>query len=66
MMPSPPVLIVDDDPDIRETLSDLLLFEGYDVESAARAQRPLNRSARSALALPCWISNCPIWTGCRS
>lgn len=32
-MSMPPVLIVDDDPDIRETLSDMLTFEGYDVES---------------------------------
>ncbi len=32
---TPPVLIVDDDPDTRETLSDLLVSEGYDVQSVA-------------------------------
>src|SRR5579884_721885 len=32
-MPAPSVLIVDDNPDIRDSLSDMLIHEGYAVES---------------------------------
>lgn len=35
------VLIVDDDPDIREVLSDLLTTEGFSVASASNGERAL-------------------------
>lgn len=35
------VLIVDDDPDIREVLSDLLTSEGFSVASASNGERAL-------------------------
>ncbi|MGZ9190588.1 MAG: PAS domain S-box protein, partial [Nitrospira sp.] len=36
-----PILIVDDDPDIRESLSDMLSHEGYAVQSAATGNEAL-------------------------
>ncbi len=38
------ILIVDDDPDIRESLGDMLLHEGYLVESAASGEDALHQA----------------------
>lgn len=38
------ILIVDDDPDIRESLGDMLLHEGYIVESAASGEEALHQA----------------------
>jgi CheY-like chemotaxis protein len=40
---SPTVLVVDDDPDILEALSDILQAEGYGVERARNGQEALDR-----------------------
>jgi CheY-like chemotaxis protein len=48
------ILVVDDDRDIRETLGDILLHEGYQVELAengARALELIRRGPRPALVL---------------
>ena len=37
------ILIVDDDPDIRDALGECLRYEGYDVHSAADGQDALDR-----------------------
>jgi len=44
-MPSPrgDVLIVDDDPDIRDAVGECLRYEGYDVHSAADGRAALDR-----------------------
>ncbi|MGW4064191.1 response regulator transcription factor [Amycolatopsis sp. NPDC004747] len=39
------LLVVDDDPDVRESLRDSLEFEGYAVETAADGERALRRLA---------------------
>jgi PAS domain S-box-containing protein len=41
-----PILIVDDDPDIRESLSDMLSHEGYMVQSAATGNDALQHAKR--------------------
>ena len=41
-----PILIVDDDPDIRESLSDMLSHEGYAVQSAATGNEALQHAKR--------------------
>ena len=45
MPPNPrwDVLIVDDDPDIRDAVGECLRYEGYDVHSAADGRDALNR-----------------------
>jgi DNA-binding response OmpR family regulator len=43
MLPSPPVLIVEDDPEVREALRRLLSDEGYEVTTAAEGQEGLER-----------------------
>lgn len=45
MAPNPrrDVLIVDDDPDIRDAVGECLRFEGYDVHSAADGKDALDR-----------------------
>ena len=37
-----PILIVDDDPDIRETFADALRFEGYTVEAAENGREAVD------------------------
>jgi DNA-binding NtrC family response regulator len=43
----PPVLIVDDDPDIRESLTDMLGHEGYLVHSAASGTEALQQAKQT-------------------
>lgn len=48
-----PILIVDDDPDLRELMSDLLASHGYAVETAADGQEALDylHSSRASPSL---------------
>ena len=48
------LLVVDDDPSIRETLADILHDEGYTVMTAANGQDALS-SLRASAAQPCVI-----------
>ncbi|MET0515087.1 MAG: PAS domain S-box protein [Nitrospiraceae bacterium] len=41
-----PILIIDDDPDIRESLGDMLVHEGYDVQSVPDGTEALQRVRR--------------------
>ena len=45
------ILIIEDDPDIREVIQDLLLMEGYDVQVAEQGREGLDLLT-SALVLP--------------
>ena len=52
--PDGPILVVDDEPVIRETVAELLRFEGYRVETAqdgADALRVMERASPSAVLL---------------
>ena len=46
---SPSLLIVDDDPDIRHALQDLLEHEGYLVQSVSTGQEALARVTANAM-----------------
>lgn len=46
MAASPKVLVVDDDPGIRETMLDILSLEGYEVEVAECGERAVELSSR--------------------
>ena len=48
-----PILLVEDDMDIRQTLADLLALEGYRVEAAANGAEALARLAE--MDAPCLI-----------
>ena len=59
-MASAPVLVVDDEPDIRQTVKEILEDEGYVVDW--RRMRPRQRARRGARSVPTWccsISGCP-------
>ncbi len=45
------LLVIDDEPEIRETLQSLLLTEGYSVESAASGEEGLQRAAEKPVDL---------------
>ena len=45
MTTRPQLLVVDDEPGIRESLSSILKDEGYDVESVASAEEALERAS---------------------
>jgi two-component system, sensor histidine kinase and response regulator len=51
--PARTVLVVDDEPDLRETLGEVLQDEGYTVELASNGQEALN--LLPALARPCAV-----------
>jgi CheY-like chemotaxis protein len=54
LTPGPPILVVDDDTDLRETLGELLSEEGYDArlfENGRRALEFLRRGERPKLIL---------------
>jgi CheY-like chemotaxis protein len=50
---APSVLVVEDDPDIRETLSEVLSAEGYDVTAAANGREALDKLG--VMHRPCMI-----------
>jgi two-component system, chemotaxis family, chemotaxis protein CheY len=50
-----PILLVDDDPEIRSALTDLLTIAGYGVLEAANGQEALDLLGRPDEPLPCLI-----------
>ncbi len=52
---SDPVLVVDDDPDIREAVQDILSFEGYTVVQADNGREALELLSRRQPVRPCII-----------
>ena len=57
------ILVVDDDPDILETLSDFLDFEGYLVETATNGAEALQAVERAQPALVLLDMRMPILDG---
>jgi len=55
--PSRPILVVEDEPDIRDAVSDLLELEGYAVQTASNGQEALEllEDAQEAESRPCLI-----------
>jgi CheY-like chemotaxis protein len=58
------VLVVDDDPGIRESMTDLLHTKGYSVLQAENGQRALDilKKIRTSHVWWCWIWQCRSWT----
>ena len=54
----PPVLVVDDDPSIRTTVSDVLDLEGYDVVTAANGAGARERPEKDIRSSCCSICGC--------
>ena len=50
-----PILLIDDDPEIRSALTDLLKIAGYGVLEAANGQEALDLLGRPGEPLPCLI-----------
>ncbi|MGC3997522.1 MAG: response regulator [Anaeromyxobacter sp.] len=48
--PSPTVLVVDDDTDLRDTLGELLVEEGYDAQTCENGQAALARLREGGLS----------------
>ncbi len=63
MAHAPTVLIVDDDPQIRKMLVEVLALEGYPTETAVNGQEALNLLARSAPRLILLDLNMPVVDG---
>lgn len=59
----PPVLVVDDDPSIVETLSEFLQMEGYAVFTAANGAEALERVHHHALGLVLLDMRMPVMDG---
>ena len=55
--PTRPILVVEDEEDIREAVSDLLQLEGYAVQTASNGQEALEllEDAQEAESRPCLI-----------
>ena len=58
-----PVLVVDDDQDLRESLRDLLEVWGYDVQTAANGEEALASLARSGSSLILLDLQMPVMDG---
>jgi CheY-like chemotaxis protein len=58
-----PILVVDDDPAIRETVAEILRFEGYEVESAADGEQALEALARCSPAVVLLDMRMPVLDG---
>ncbi len=56
------ILVVDDEPAVRESLTSSLEFEGYRVAGAADGVTALDRVEQEAPTWSCWTSSCPAWT----
>ncbi len=50
-MGRPRILVIDDEPDIRTTLADLLAMDGYDVQTATDGKDGLERIGRNPFDL---------------
>jgi len=55
------VLVVDDDEHLREILSAMLRFSGYEISEAATGTEAVNKaiSEKPDLILSCWIFSSP-------
>jgi CheY-like chemotaxis protein len=55
--PTRPILVVEDEPDIRDAVSDLLELEGYAVQTASNGQEALEllEDAQEEASSPCLI-----------
>jgi two-component system, chemotaxis family, chemotaxis protein CheY len=62
-MPDAPILVVDDDPSIRATVSDVLDLEGYDVVTATNGAEALERVEQRRPALVLLDMRMPIMDG---
>lgn len=62
-MPERPILVVDDDPGIRQTVIDILDLEGYSVESAANGEEALRALERIQPAVVLLDMRMPVLDG---
>ena len=62
-MPDAPILVVDDDPSIRTTVSDVLDMEGYRVVTAANGAEALERVEQNEPALVLLDMRMPVMDG---
>jgi CheY-like chemotaxis protein len=62
-MPDGPILVVDDDPDILSTVSDILEFEGYPVERASNGAEGLRAVERTRPSLVLLDMRMPVLDG---
>lgn len=62
-MSDPPILVVDDDPSIRTTISEILVMEGYPVETAADGAEALQAVERAQPALVLLDMRMPVLDG---
>lgn len=58
-----PILVVDDDPSILDTVTEILAFEGYAVETARNGQEALQRIGRTRPALVLLDMRMPVLDG---
>lgn len=63
MMAQRPILIVDDDPNILQTVSDILEFEGYPVETASNGAEALRAVEQRSPALVLLDMRMPVLDG---
>jgi DNA-binding response OmpR family regulator len=57
------ILLVDDDPTVRDSLNDVLVSEGYNVIQAENGQRALSAAKKSAIDLVLLDLNMPVKNG---
>ena len=55
------ILVVEDEKESRDSLREILEFEGYQVETAVNGQEALDALNAAAIgsASCCWICSCP-------
>jgi two-component system, chemotaxis family, chemotaxis protein CheY len=63
VLAEPPILVVDDDDSIRETVAEILEVEGYPVTSAANGEEALEMVARNQPALVLLDMRMPVLDG---
>ena len=56
------ILIVDDEPDIRQSLSGVLEDEGYTAHAVESGEACLDALGGNPANWCCWISGCRAWT----
>ena len=62
-MPEPLILVVDDDASILETVSEILVVEGYSVETATNGREALDKLRRTRPALVLLDMRMPVLDG---
>ena len=63
MLAEPPILVVDDDDSIRQTVAEILSVEGYPVESASNGEEALARVAEKTPGLVLLDMRMPVLDG---